>query len=196
MFCLCTYAPTFFQAFITLWTSRGFKETITIIWQFPGILLTPVFSFWVIGPISKLRCCVAERTETTTNSTNSCWGNKKIGVSYVHTWINVVLTLSCEFLVLNFFGFAFNLVEMISGISSFYFWTPFYILIGLCLSSLCIIQSGEYCLSKFVQNLTERTLLNFDNPFEIIHLCDQRMTMSEDNQPIPKVLSNLPSALA
>ena len=194
MFCY-SYEPTSFQAFITLWTSRGFKETITIIGQFPGILLTPVFSFWVIGPISKLKCCVAE-TETTTNSTNSCWGNKKIGVSYVHTWINVVLTLSCEFLVLNFFGFAFNLVEMISGISSFYFWTPFYILIGLCLSSLCIIQSGEHCLSKFVPSLTERTLLNFDNPFEIIRLCEQRETMSEHNHPFPKVLSNLPSALA
>ena len=88
-----------FQEFITLWTSRGFKETITVIWQFPAIILTPAFSFWVIGPIGKLKC-TAERSYTVETSTEieTCWGkSKKIGISYLHTWINIGLTLSSEF---------------------------------------------------------------------------------------------------
>ena len=166
-----------FQEFITLWTSRGFKETITVIWQFPAIILTPAFSFWVIGPIGKLKC-IPKRSYTVETSTEreTCWGkSKKIGISYLHTWINIGLTLSGEFWLVYLWHSGSS-----EDIIYYFFGDPSMFLLGICLASLCLIQMLDRCkrmskincpiMTKFVPNVTNRTLLNFDNPSEIIHL--------------------------
>ena len=158
----------------------------------------PAFSFWVVGPIGKLNCLV-KRTysiETSRHVTNLCWSkHDKIGISYLHTWINVGLTLSSEFLLLgyipnfefeHFFSLIFQLLKrLFSGHiqlgESNYSLLAFVLLIPASLFLLCLIQLLDYCnritkisypsLFKFVPTVTERTLLNFDDPFEIIHLC-------------------------
>lgn len=146
----------------------------------------PAFSFWVIGPIGKLNCLV-KRTysiETSRRVTILCWSkHKKIGISYLHTWINVGLTLSSEFLLIGYtvnfeFKYYFSSIFQLQNLFLF----AFVLLILASLFLLCLIQLLDYCnrvternypsLFKFVPNITERTLLNFDDPFEIIHLCD------------------------
>ena len=146
----------------------------------------PAFSFWVIGPIGKLNCLV-KRTysiETSRHVTILCWSkHKKIGISYLHTWINVGLTLSSEFLLIGYtvnfeFKYYFSSIFQLQNLFLF----AFVLLILASLFLLCLIQLLDYCnrvternypsLFKFVPNITERTLLNFDDPFEIIHLCD------------------------
>ena len=146
----------------------------------------PAFSFWVIGPIGKLNCLV-KRTysiETSRHVTNFCWSkHNKIGISYLHTWINVGLTLSSEFLLIGYtvnfeFKYYFSSIFQLQNLFLF----AFVLLILASLFLLCLIQLLDYCnrvternypsLFKFVPNITERTLLNFDDPFEIIHLCD------------------------
>ena len=157
----------------------------------------PAFSFWVVGPIGKLNCLV-KRTysiETGRDVTNLCWSkHKKIGISYLHTWINVGLTLSSEFLLIgytvnfefeHFFSSIFQLLkELFSGQLQLdetnYALFAYVSLIPASLFLLCLIQLLDYCnrmtktsypsLFKFVPTVTERTLLNFDDPFEIIHL--------------------------
>lgn len=145
----------------------------------------PAFSFWVIGPIGKLNCLV-KRTysiETSRRVTILCWSkHKKIGISYLHTWINVGLTLSSEFLLIGYtvnfeFKYYFSSIFQLQNLFLF----AFVLLILASLFLLCLIQLLDYCnrvternypsLFKFVPNITERTLLNFDDPFEIIHLC-------------------------
>lgn len=146
----------------------------------------PAFSFWVVGPIGKLNCLV-KRTysiETSRHVTNLCWSkHNKIGISYLHTWINVGLTLSSEFLLIGYtvnfeFKYYFSSIFQLQNLFLF----AFVLLILASLFLLCLIQLLDYCnrvternypsLFKFVPNITERTLLNFDDPFEIIHLCD------------------------
>ena len=50
--------------------------------NFPALILTPAFSFWIIGPYGALH-----RTSNQIDST------KKFVVSYFHSWINVALTV-------------------------------------------------------------------------------------------------------
>jgi hypothetical protein len=56
------------------------EKTFKTVWQFPAIFLLPAFSYWVIGPNSKLCCCGRS--------------NKKLSVSFFHTWINILITIS------------------------------------------------------------------------------------------------------
>ena len=61
----------------------GFRRSVSIIWKFPALLITPVFSHWTMGPInsSKQSC-----------NFQICYG-KKLGVSFFHTWINFLFSI-------------------------------------------------------------------------------------------------------
>ena len=62
----------------------GVKNALLITWQYPVIILTPVYSPWTIGPFNVMPA-------------GSCFSafsfkGKKIGVTFFHTWINVYIT--------------------------------------------------------------------------------------------------------
>ena len=61
------------------------EKTLKTVWQFPVIFLLPAFSYWVIGPNSKLCCCGRS--------------NKKLRVSFFHSWINILVTISGQYLL-------------------------------------------------------------------------------------------------
>ena len=61
------------------------EKTLKTVWQFPAIFLLPAFSYWVIGPNSKLCCCGRS--------------NKKLSVSFFHSWINILVTISGQYLL-------------------------------------------------------------------------------------------------
>ena len=61
----------------------GFRRSVSIIWKFPALLITPVFSLWTMGPInSSKQCCHWQ-----------IFKGKKLGVSYFHTWINFLFSI-------------------------------------------------------------------------------------------------------
>ena len=65
----------------------GFKKTAKLVWQYPAMLLTPIFSFWTMGPkktaSSKKACC-------------GCWSSNdmRIGISFFYTFVNILITIS------------------------------------------------------------------------------------------------------
>ena len=65
-----------------MWASIGFKKTIKTITQFPALILTPIFSYWVFGPMESKSC-----------SNLCCRENSRLGLSFFHTWINAGLTI-------------------------------------------------------------------------------------------------------
>ena len=74
---------SYFQAFVLIWKTAGLKKTIEMIMNFPALILTPAFSFWIIGPYGKLH-----------RTSNQLDSSKKFLVSYFHSWINVALTFA------------------------------------------------------------------------------------------------------
>ena len=62
--------------------SLGMRKAIKTVINFPAMILTPAFSYWVFGPIeSSSSCCKTTRTT-------------RIGVSFLHSWINAVITIA------------------------------------------------------------------------------------------------------
>ena len=64
----------------------GFRNTAKLVWQYPAMILTPIFTFWTMGP------------KKTVSTTTSCCGygssnDMRIGVSYLYTFLNCFLTI-------------------------------------------------------------------------------------------------------
>ena len=61
----------------------GWRNTLKLIWRYPPMVLTSIFSYWTIGPIIKTsrQCCEHwfQRVEA-------------VGVSFYHTFVNILLT--------------------------------------------------------------------------------------------------------
>ena len=60
--------------------SIGFKRSLKTIGRFPTIILTPLFTFWVIGPKGPYSF-----------KTWCCGGSREMEVSFLHTWINAFI---------------------------------------------------------------------------------------------------------
>ena len=65
----------------------GFKNTAKLVWQYPAMILTPIFSCWTMGP---------KKTNSTNKSCCGCWSSNdmRIGVSYLYTFLNFFITIS------------------------------------------------------------------------------------------------------
>ena len=69
-----------FQTLGVMIIAVGPKKTVHIFVKYPPLMLISAFSFWTIGPISpSSKCC------------NMSFKSKYLGVSFWHTWINVLL---------------------------------------------------------------------------------------------------------
>ena len=90
--CLMIIAKlTYFQAMAVFIKTCGFKNTAKLIWQYPAMILTPIFSFWTIGP---------KKTRSTTKSGCGCYtsNDMRIGVSFFYTFINIFITIIGNYL--------------------------------------------------------------------------------------------------
>ena len=162
--------PIIFQAFITMWSSIGIKKTIKIIGEFPAMILTPAFSYWVFGPISSY-----------STSNWCCGGNNKLGVSFFHTWINVGITILGQFFcAFIFFGNepsnvkflkTYTLVLTIS--------VPSHLISIIMLALIQTLDRSKSCPSSFCNSVTQRTLLNVDDPTKQIFFGQQNRTENE-----------------
>ena len=67
---------------MTISIPLGFKDGLKAIYQYPALLLTPVFSIWTFGPINVKDCCSCSRIEH----------KKYLKVSFPLAWGNILLT--------------------------------------------------------------------------------------------------------
>ena len=115
---------TYFQAMAVFIKTCGFKNTAKLIWQYPAMLLTPIFSFWTMGP---------KKTESTTKSCFGCYtsNDMRIGVSFFYTFINIFITIIGNFVYQSISTKDEMLGDVIT-ISIFYIFAMIYILILTC----------------------------------------------------------------
>ena len=141
-----------FQAFISMWASIGFKKTIKTITQFPALILTPLFSYWVFGPMESKSC-----------SNLCCRENSRLGLSFFHTWINAGLTIVGQII----FTYLFHDILV---------WRAPIYLIAITLHVFCVIlllliqilSQCNCCNYSYSDEITQRTLLDVKNPNEVI----------------------------
>ena len=138
-----------------MWASIGFKKTIKTITQFPALILTPIFSYWVFGPI-----------ESTTSCSNlCCHENSRLGLSFFHTWINAGLTIVGQIV------FTYLFFDILNTGGSFPVYALAIIPHVFCVILLLLIQflsQCNCCNSPCCNEITHRTLLDVQNPNEVI----------------------------
>ena len=128
--------------------SLGMKKAFKTVTNFPAMILTPTFSYWVFGPIESFSSC-CKTTRTT-----------RIGVSFLHSWINAGVTIVGQ---LTFY-------YLVGERSYFDF---LYMSLGLHFMSvltLALIQLLERCdkvsccTSSCCKSTIQRTVLDVDDP--------------------------------
>ena len=145
-----------------MWASIGFRKTLKTIVNFPAIILTPAFSYWVFGPVESFRCPTWCRG-----------GNSNLGVSFIHTWINVGLTVLGQ-VIFAIYTLAYR-HQMLNFVV---FSLPLHTLSIIMLILLQFLQKCNCCTSSCCESITQRTLLNVDNPLEKIEF-QQRVSEEE-----------------
>ena len=151
-----------------MWASIGFQKTLKTVGNFPAIVLTPAFSYWVFGPVEVFSC-----------PTWCGGGNSRLGVSFLHTWINVGLTVLGQ-LIISILVFNENegLIVVI-----FATWAlPLHIFSIIMLILLQCLQKcncSVCCTTGCCESITQRTLLNVDNPLEKIEF---QQTVNEEHE--------------
>ena len=145
-----------------MWASIGFQRTMKTIANFPAIVLTPAFSYWVFGPFSCPTWCRG--------------GNSNLGVSFLHTWINAGLTVYGQlmFVTIVFLNSNGDSIYKMFAVYSL----PCHILSIIMLILLQCLQKCNCCTSSCCESITQRTLLNVDNPLEKIEF-QQRVSEEE-----------------
>lgn len=163
---------SYFQAFVLIWKTAGLKKTIEMIMNFPALILTPAFSFWIIGPYGKLH-----------RTSNQLDSSKKFLVSYFHSWINVGLTVAGSIITWSVVGNITKKEDEVLDVNQ----TEEedekldvnQLLISLPLLTFSIflffliqyIDQWKCC--SILQPVTQRTLYSIENPTLVIDLKDQ-----------------------
>ena len=139
-----------------MWASIGFKKTIKTITQFPALILTPIFSYWVFGPMESKSC-----------SNLCCRENSRLGLSFFHTWINAGLTIVGQII------FTFLFYDILKR-------EPFYV-IAIILHVFCVILLLLIQCNCCCDEITHRTLLDVKNPNEVI-VFEQKENVLEEHE--------------
>ena len=159
------------------------KSALYLIWMYPAIILTPMYSYWTIGPV-----------QNEFNTEGICYltyKGRKLIISFKHIWINVfITTIGCS---INYFIFHVIMDLSLSEKDFIIFynhsiiftmysyhrdnWVLLAFLIFLSLSILLIIliqfidrYSKTICCNCFESNclpITKITILDVDNPHQL-----------------------------
>ena len=140
--------------------------------NFPALILTPAFSFWIIGPYGALH-----RTSNQVDST------KKFVVSYFHSWINVALTVGGSIITWSVIG---HITKKCRGshtqeeldeecekldVNQLLISLPLLAFSMLLFFLIQYIDHWKCC--TILQPVTQRTLYSIENPTLVIDLKDQ-----------------------
>ena len=129
--------------------------------NFPALILTPAFSFWIIGPYGKLH-----------RTSNQLDSSKKFLVSYFHSWINVALTFAGSIITWSVVG---NINKKNENdeldVNQLLISLPLLAFSMLLFFFIQYIDNWKCC--SILQPVTERTLYSIENPTLVIDLKDQ-----------------------
>ena len=176
---------SWFQAITVLILGLGLRNTLSIIWNYPAIILSPLISHWTIGPTSF--------PESSQCSLNFQHNNKSkfISVSFRHTWVTFLLstlggTVYCILCVpfKNVTNFCDILIQVCYIIS--------YVLVNFVSGIFLGIITGSYCCNccktkitymnvynkKTMNDLTDNSELRRQSSFEMISV-----GKSQENSP-------------
>ena len=137
-----------------MWASIGFRKALKTVANFPAIILTPAFSYWVFGPVETFSCPTWCRG-----------GNSRLGLSFLHSWMNFTITVLGQLVFLILIDPSYSLPRFLI------FSLPFHIFGAIMLILLQCLQKCNCCTcctSSCCESITQRTLLNVDNPLEKI----------------------------
>ena len=116
--------------------------------------MTPAFSYWVFGPVEAFSCPTWCRG-----------GNSRLGLSFLHSWINFTITVLGQLVF-------FILILPRTGLIDFLIFSlTFHIFGAIFLILLQFLQKCNCCTcctAGCCESITQRTLLDVDNPLEKI----------------------------
>ena len=136
--------------------------------NFPALILTPAFSFWIIGPYGKLH-----------RTSNQLDSSKKFLVSYFHSWINVALTLAGSIITWSVVGninkkcresHTQEQEECELDVNQLLISLPLLAFSILLFFLIQYIDQWKCC--SILQPVTQRTLYSIENPTLVIDLKD------------------------
>jgi len=149
IWCSLSLLPQMIFALITMCASLGMRKAIKTVINFPAMILTPAFSYWVFGPIeSSSSCCKTTRTT-------------RIGVSFLHSWINAVITIAGQvtyvYLVYSrSFGWIYGIMALGLHFVS--------VLMLALIQLLERCDKDSCCPSSCCKSTIQRTVLDVDDP--------------------------------
>ena len=126
--------------------SLGMRKAFKTVINFPAMILTSAFSYWVFGPIeSSSSCCKTTRTT-------------RIGVSFLHSWINAVITIAGQATYVYLVS-----VDVVLGL--FFLGLQFISVLMLALIQLLErCDKDSCCPSSCCKSTIQRTVLDVDDP--------------------------------
>ena len=125
---------------LVLITTKGWKNTMKLIWRYPAVILIPVFSNWTIGPVSNSQTSRCSGYCSTNDST--------VGVSFLFTFINVFMTLCgsmfCYIIANDLISEnPFSLTEILTG--SLILFCPLFLVSFMCILLLTCLSDTRCC---------------------------------------------------
>ena len=160
-----------------------FKSALYVIWKYPPIILTPMYSYWTIGPV-----------QNEFNTEGICYltyKGRKLIISFKHIWMNVfITTIGCS---VNYYIF-YAIMDLSLSEQDFirfynrgiiftmyiyhrdnWIFLAFLILLFLSIFLIVLIQfidrySKTLCCNCFESNclpMTKITILDVDNPHQL-----------------------------
>ena len=113
----------------------GLKGTISLFFEYPAMILLPVFSYWTIGPPDTGRLCFKPRSRS----------DSVMGVSFFYSFLNSLMSIFCNALYFYFIQFYTSLpypgdalIHFLSRLAPLLlFGLVFLLILGLCKNEQC-----------------------------------------------------------
>ena len=130
--------------------SLGMRKAFKTVINFPAMILTPAFSYWVFGPIeNSSSCCKTTRTT-------------RIGVSFLHSWINAGVTIVGQITYYYLVGVRISVFIYLLYIS-----LGLHFISVLTLGLIQLLErcdKDSCCISSCCKSTIQRTMLDVDDP--------------------------------
>ena len=114
----------------------GFTATMSLVFEYPAMVLLPVFSYWTIGPPDTGRLCFKPSSRS----------HSVIGVSFFYTLLNCLMTIICSSLSIYFTIFKKSRLEVQDYYIPYIICSATFLFVGfLCIVILRCCKNKQCC---------------------------------------------------